>query len=408
MAVIRKIFAQTSWQMLARLVGALSNFLILALVTRSYGEEGTGIFTLALTYLAIFFLLADLGLNAYVLPKLSIPEEANKLFNFRLIWSVVLVFLANLGALVLPVGNPQFNEAVLIGSLSIVLSGIYNSTNLIFQKNLRYDRSSWAALIGALSQIPVVFYLVWLNAPVSLLTLGPLFGWLVNNLLSLIFVGKFFKFEIKEIDLNYPLKTLKAAWPVTLTLLLNVVYFRADAFILAGYRSIAEVGNYNLAYSIFQNVLVIPTFIMNSFYPVMIKNLKESRKKFFSQIKLSARVLLGIATLGTLLSLIFAPIIIQLLTGGDFSGAVDSFRILSLSFPAYFISSLLMWTYLSLKKTKSLVMIYFLGLVVNLALNFIFIPHYSYLAAAWITGFSEYLILILQISILWRYVISDK
>lgn len=403
MKTIFKVFTQTSWQMLARLVGAFSNFLILALVTRTYGEEGTGIFTLALTYLAIFFLLADLGLNAYVLPKLS-KLEANKLFNFRLIWSVLLVFLANLLAAVLPVGSPQFNEAVLIGSLSIVLSGIYNSVNLIFQKNLHYELSSVAALIGALSQIPVVLYLTWFNAPVSLLTLGPLFGWLVNNSLSLILVGKFFKFEIKRIDLSYPLKTLKNAWPVTLTLVLNVVYFRADAFILAGYRSIAEVGNYNLAYSIFQNALVLPTFIMNSYYPIMLKKLSLSRWIFFSQIKKAALILAGLAILGLVLTWLLADVLIRIIAGEGFAGSTLSLKILSLSFPAYFLSALLMWSYLSLKKYQSLVIIYLLGLLTNIGLNFIFIPHYSYLAASLITGISEYLILSLQVYILyWEF-----
>lgn len=406
MTVIRKVFTQTVWQIFARGVGAISNLAVLALVTRSFGEFGTGVFTLALTYLAIFFLIADAGLNAYVLPRFS--KEANKLFNFRLVWSIILVVVANLGALILPFDNPLFNQAVLIGSLSIVLSGIYTSTNLIFQKNLRLDRASIASSIGALSQIPVVYYLISLNGPVSLITLGSLTGWFVNNLVSLFFIRKLYEFRISKIDLDYPLKTIKAAWPISVTLLLNVVYFRSDAFILSTFHSFVEVGTYNLAYSIFSNVLVFPAFIMNSFYPLMLNSLAKGRKIFFDKIKLSAILLLVVAVLGTLLTWVLSPSIIGVIAPGSFAGSVTSLRILSLGFPAFFISSLLMWTMLSLEKYQSLVMVYAAGLVVNSILNFIFIPKYSYLAASWITGISEYLILILQISILWRYVIRDK
>lgn len=398
MKEIKKIFTQTAWQVFARSVGAISNLAVLALVTRSFGESGTGVFTLALTYLAIFFLITDAGLNAYVLPRFS--KDANKLFNFRLVWSIILVVLANLGALILPFENLLFNQAVLIGSLSIVLSGIYTSTNLIFQKNLRFDKASIASSIGALSQIPVVYYLISLNSPVSLITLGPLVGWLINNLISLLFIKKLYEFRILKIDLNYPLKTIKTAWPISATLLLNVVYFRADAFILSTFHSFAEVGTYNLAYSVFSNVLVFPTFIMNSFYPLMLNSLAEGKKIFIDKIKLSAIILLAVAILGMLLTWFLSPFIIGVIAGGGFAGSSASLRILSLGFPAFFVSSLLMWTMLSLKKYQSLVLVYAVGLVVNLILNFIFIPQYSYMAAAWITGISEYLILILQLIIL--------
>ncbi len=107
---------------------------------------------------------------------------------------------------------------------------------------------------------------------------------------------------------------------------------------------------------------------------------------------------------GTLLTLLLAPVIIHLITGGGrFSDSAASLRILSLSFPAYFISSVLMWSLVTLKKYKSMLLIYIAGLLANGVLNFIFIPRYSYIASSYITGVSEYLILALQAVILLRY-----
>lgn len=402
MEQVRKVFVQTFWQLLARGVGALSNILVLAIVTRSFKAEGTGIFTLALTYLSMFFLAADFGLNAYVLPRLEDKDEANKLFNFRLVWSVILVIVANLLVFALPFDNELFRQSVFVGSLSIVLFGISNSTSLIFQSKLRYDQVSLAGLVGALSQIPVILYLTDLKVPVSFLAIGPLFGWLINNLICLLLVKKWFEFRISKIDFSYIMKTVKKAWPISLTLILNVVYFRADAFILSHYHSFGDVGYYNLAYQIFQNGLVLPSFIMNSYYPILLTKLVEGKDLFFKQAKTAGIILLAISVTGLVFSWVLSPFIIQILAGDGFEGSSQALRILSLSFPAYFLSALLMWILVSLKKYYSLVAIYFFGLLINIVLNLVYIPKYSYIGASWITGISEYLILGLQIIILFR------
>jgi O-antigen/teichoic acid export membrane protein len=344
-----------------------------------------------------------LGLNAFVLPRLSDrPQDANKLFNFRLLLSLGLVLIANLVVNFMPFHSPAFNKAVLIGSFSIIASGIFNSCNLIFQKNLRYDRSIIASSLGSLTIIPVVFCLSSINLPAEYLIIGSLLGWITIALLAMLLLNNSLTFNIKKIDLGFA-KKLLAAWPISLTLLLNVVYFRIDTFILSKYFSFAEVGIYNLSYQVFQSILVLPTFIMNSFYPILVASHNESQNKFFKQVKISVLLLFVIAIFGSILTYFLSPVIISLIAGQNgFAGSIESLRILSFSFPAFFVSSILMWTMVTLKRYKLMMAIYFLGLLANFFLNLYFIPRYSYIASSWVTGISEYLILVLQIAFLWK------
>src|SRR3989344_3068752 len=100
MSSLLKISQQTLWQILGKVVTSLSTFVILALIARNYSEEGTGIFTLVLTYLAMFYLLSDFGFNAHALKKYQISnikyqkEEFRKLLGTRILWSISLVILA--------------------------------------------------------------------------------------------------------------------------------------------------------------------------------------------------------------------------------------------------------------------------------------------------------------------------
>lgn len=391
MEVLIKIFKQTFWQILGKVITTLSTFIILGMVARNYGENGTGIFTLALTYLALFYLLSDFGFNAHVLRKGT--GKWQKLLGTRIVWSVVLTFIAVSLLPFWPFANPEFNKAVLLGSLAIISSGIFVNCNLIFQKKLRYDLSVLASGIGTAISLLIFVYLAAVKVEVPVLLLAHAFGWIVIAIASLFLVKRFFAGILPVFDLRYAINLVKDSWPIAATLALNVVYFRADSFMIAYFKGVSDVGIYNVAYLVFQSALVFPTFIMNSYYPLMLRS--------FKGIKMVGFGLLILSFLGVILTLILAPFMIQILTGGGFEGSTRSLQILSLGFPAFFISALLMWILVTKGQYKRMLLIYAAGLVFNLLLNFIYIPQYSFTAASWITVASEYLILgLLAVSLL--------
>lgn len=389
-----KISQQTLWQILGKIVTSLSTFIILGMVARNYGEEGTGVFTLALTYLAIFYLLSDFGLNAHILrkirnPKFEIRNEFRRLLGTRILWSAFLAILA-VGLLPLwPFSTPAFSQSVLFGSLAILGSAIFVTCNLIFQSKLRYDLSIISSSAGALIGLVFFWWVVSNLLTVPQLMLAHLLSWIIIAVTSLLLVKNFLPNLLPIYQFSYLINLFKSSWPIAATLALNVVYFRADSFMISIFRSNSEVGIYNVAYAVFQTALVLPTFIMNSYYPLMLKS--------FSGIKFVGLSLLGLASLGTLIILIIAPFLIQILTGGEFFGSTQSLQILSLGFPAYFLSALLMWVMVAKGAYKVMLTIYAIGLGLNLLLNLIYIPQYSFIAASYVTVISEYLILGMQL-----------
>lgn len=379
------------------MVTTLSTFIILGLVTRNYGKEGTGTFTLTLTYLAMFYMFSDFGFNAHVLKKLKVQGsefmvEWNKLLGTRIIWSAVLVLLA-VGLLPFwPFATPAFVQAVLFGSIAILASAVFVTCNLIFQAKLRYDLSVLASSIGTLVSLAIFVAIASSGWPIPFLLIAHFTGWVVIAIAALLLLKRLLTRIAPIFNKQYSLNLFKQTWPIAATLSLNVLYFRADAFLIAYFKPVADVGVYNIAYSVFQSALVLPTFIMNAYYPIMLRTLNG--------LKFMAAALLGISIFGTILTIFSSPLIINILTGGGFEGSTVSLQILSLGFPAYFLSSLMMWLFISKNKYKLMFLLYTLGLLFNIILNIIFIPKYSFLAASWITVISEYLILVLQAAIL--------
>lgn len=391
------IFKQSLWQTLGKVVTSFSTFIILGLVARNYGEKGTGVFTLALTYLAISYLLSDFGFNAHVLRELKVQSEKckvewQKLLGTRLIWSLVLAILS-VGLLPFwPFATPEFSRAIIFGSLAIIGSGIFVTCNLIFQSKLRYDLSVLASSIGTIFSLIVFIFFTKAHFPISFLLFAHFLGWFVIAVSALVLVRKFLPAVTPLFNLQYAKNLFKSSWPIAATLSLNVLYFRADAFMIAIFKNTADVGIYNVAYSVFQSVLVLPTFIMNAYYPLLLKSLNGVKKVGLG--------LFAISVLGTVLTIFLAPLITGILTGGGFTGSTESLQILSLGFPAYFLSALLMWLLIAKGQYKKTLAIYTFGLIINLLLNFIYIPQYSFIAASWTTVISEYLILIMQAVVL--------
>ncbi len=412
MKEFRKVFSQTSWQILGKAVSSLSTVVIIGLITRSYGETGTGIFTLALTFMAFFGLAVDFGLNAYILPHLLDATAGTywrKLFGLRIILMVVL-FVVGLGvAFFGPFTNPIFRQLILLGlGVSIFESAVFVTCNAIFQSKHKYNYATIAWVSGSLLILCLVYIFHTLNLNLFFAMGAYVSGWVLMPIVSLYFVNKIVSPITPIFSRDFILEALKKTWPISLTLILNVVYFRVDSFIMSVQKSFLDVGIYNLAYAIFQAALVIPTFIMNSFYPILLHSLKSDVKLFRKQILIALGGLLLVSITGTILTLFLAPMIIKIITHQGFAGSIDSLRILALSFPAFFVSALFMWVLISLNKFKTVLVIYLVGLIFNFLANIIFIPIYSYIAASWITDLSEYLILFLQMIIVFIEIRSLK
>ena len=404
MQKLLKISQQTFWQVLGKVVASSSTILILSLVTRNYGVKGTGELTLALLYLAYFATAVDAGINGHLMPKFLSPGFSNvwrKLLGLRLLLGVFLMVIAVVGIIIWPTSDLIFKQLVLLGIIGAILEpAVWTTCSAVFQAKLRYELPVSAWIAGSLVELLVIFVVVKNGLALSYLMVGVIAGWLVMIILPLFLIRKYIQNLWPIFDFRFIKTIMKASWPISLTLVINLIYFRFDSFLLSVIKNFSEVGIYNLSYSIFQSILVLPAFIMNSFYPMMLETLKNQLDRFHSQIKIAAAGLLGFSLVVSLVTYFLSPVAIQIIAGPGFEGSITSLRILSFGLPAYFISALLMWVYISKNMYKKMLLIYMFGLGFNLLANLIFIPQYGFIAASWITGISEYLILILQIIIL--------
>mgnify|MGYP003394112832 CR=1 FL=1 len=404
---LRAISVNTLFQFLIRISTSIPPFVATILVAYYAGFETLGSFTKIVTFVSIFYLLLDFGMNSVFL-KLhfeNTKENLGNLIVLRVLVAIILLPIVFIFATLLPhnlitgTGFSEFEKlGIVIYSFTLVTSSLVLSLQSYLQKKLSYSVSFLPSLFSSF----ILLFIIIFAAKTQNLPLL-LFSYVISG--GILFASLLYVMQ-KKYDLRLATHNFKAfsrvllfsSLPLGILLFLNLVYSKIDTLILSFLRPSVEVGIYGTSYRFFELSIAVPAFLASSVYPILLQsqeNLKEYKILFRKYLLLF--FVASIVT--TLLILLFSPILGFLKS--DFSKVVLPLQILSLSLPFFFMTSLLQWHFLIKGKVKFLIPIYAFGLLINISLNIIFVPIYSYIASALITGLSEAIVFSL---LLWYFV----
>lgn len=413
-----KIFYNTFIQIIGRFFTGLITYLITLILVRQYGPVGFGEFVKILTYVSYFYIMADFGLNAIALKDLSEKEKDEdkifgNLFGMRVFLSLTLLFICLVLLVFIPQGTEQgFTIAarlgIVFGSFTIITQALITTANVLFQKNLQYDKSVFVAAVGYMVTLLFCFLAAKSHFPIAFLSLGYVLGGATSFFLGMVFLKKKFLFKT---DFSYWKEMFLRSLPLGATLILNIIYFKSDAFILTLTRSTEEVGVYGLAYKFFEIALVFPTFFMNSLYPVFLERKKTISGDFQKTLFQGGWFLILSSLLITITVYFLAPYLIGFTAGEKsfgFEGAILALRILALSLPFFFASSFLMWLLVVNNDEKKMPFVYGISMMANIILNLYLIPRFGYIAAAATTFISEAAVVVLLAVVCKKYLFINR
>jgi len=397
------IAKNTLYQIFARGVTSFIGFLITLIIARKFGVLGYGDFTKITSYVALFYLVIDFGLNAFFLQYEN--AKFRNLFYLRMLISIAIFLLLNVIALFLPYNaalGTGFSEGerfgIFIFSFGIFAQSIILSASAVFQKTVNYYFYMVGTIIGSIVNLIVVLIFAFLNFSIVYI----LFGFVLSSFVGALALLLFAKEKILPLSLDgeFAAKIMRASWPLGLMLVFNLVYFRVDMFLLSILKTTQDVGIYGLSYKFFDFLIALPLFLSNAVYPFLIKA-KTDQKLFFNLTGKYFFIFL-IASLIVIAPFWFISPLFTLVKA-DFAASMLPFRILLLSLPFFFTTSFLQWALITLEKQKYLMIVYLLSTVLNIALNIVFIPQFSYVACAMITLVSEGIVFVFLLVPLLEY-----
>lgn len=403
-AHLKKIIANTAAQLVIKFLTSGTTLIVTLLISYFLGFREFGSFTKIITFVSFFYLIVDFGINAIFIKNVKDSEEEFfNLLTLRLIFASLLFTLLLLLSHFLPydtLSNTGFSISeklgIIIFGLTIFSQAIYLSLTSLVQKNLVYKKIVVPNVVASFILILMVLYGV-MTKNLDLILVSYFVSSVILSFILFIDLNKSLNINLKLSHFShFTQKILLSSFPLALVLFLNLIYSKADIFILSLGKSSVDVGIYGLAYRFFEFLIALPTFFSNSVYPILLEN--EPTQKFKVLIKKYLGILFLLSLALTFITFFLSPALSMIKT--DYSFSIAPLKILSLSLPFFFATSLLQWLFIIKNKIKTLIVIYASAMLVNIFLNIVFIPLYSYMASSVVTVVSEALVLVLMLTAL--------
>ncbi|MDP2736338.1 MAG: flippase [bacterium] len=407
MTLSSRVAYNTIVQIIGKAIATILGLAAIAVMARYLREIGFGQYTTIITFLSFFGIIADFGLTLVTAQMISRPGNnqtvlLNNLFSLRLISAVVFLGLAPLMVLFFPY-EPIIKLGVAVAALSFFFTALNQILVGFFQKNLTMTVVAAAEVVSRAVLLGGIIITAYLNLGLLAIMVATVIASLISFIMHYWFSRRFIKISW-QIDFTVWREIIKKSWPLGLTIFFNLIYLRADIFILSLLKSQHDVGIYGATYKVIDVLTALPFMFAGLILPILtaqwasqnfLRFNKVLQKSFDAMIMIGVPLIIGAQFTATPLMLLIA--------GEGFAQSGHILKILILAIGFIFIGCLLAHAVIAIDKQKNIIGAYVFTALTALAGYLIFIPRFSYYGAAWVTVYSEFSIALFSLYIVIKY-----
>lgn len=392
----RRLIKNTGIQLVSQAAAILVSLATTFVLSRYLGVTRFGGLNYIFAFYYFFLILSDMGVNTIVVRECSQkPDEAAKIIGaigaFKTGMAILSVAVAWLivWQVEFPAGlkTPLYLYGLILPLSALQLPGV------IFQVNLN---AGVPAIIGTTKSLANFVFLIVLIA-LGLGLTGYVLALVLSELMTALLVWSSSKAFIKpvwKIDWDLCWKILKSSLALGSATIFVAIINRIDFVMLERMTDLHQVGLYAVLYK-FTNLLeTFPLMIMATLYPVMSRYARENPKKLWSLYRKSMLLFSGIAIpLGIGVSF-FSTLIVRLLFGEKFMEAAPGLQVLIWATVFLYLALAGGNVLISMGREKVSLVINIAAAALNVGLNFLWIPRYGFIGAAWATVCTFFLIFV--------------
>ena len=377
-----------------------------AIAGRVLGPAGFGLYATGAALVEVGRVIASSGLDYLVAREVaSDPSSASRVATnasaVKILAGVVTYFLL-LGLVIWLDYPPPVLGVVLVLGSALFFENLSDVVDAVFQGREQMQATSRAfALSGAF---------LFVSGAAALLGGLGLTGYVACFALSFIvrfgFITRAARREkvaqigASQLQRTEILRMLRAGVPLFGATVLSLIFHRMDLLMLGKMAPEVQVGLYAAAVRIIDVVVLLPRILATAVYPALRRDLERDKGEALRLLAESSRITLLLCSAAGLGVWLLAPLAIRLIPGEAFLPAVGALRVLSfgvvLQGGAHVFARLL----LALDAEREFAFVAFFSLLLNAALNLLWIPRLGIEGAAWATlcSYSASLLLYLVVA----------
>jgi O-antigen/teichoic acid export membrane protein len=441
--VARKILFNTVAQVVAKVIVGLFSVMILKMLTTYLGKQGYGIYKSIYEYLALFAIVADMGLYTVGVREMSKNPDREEMVLGNMMTArtivIVLISVVAFGAAFMideyrGTVAPYAVALAAVGSVFAILTGTVSTA---LQVHLKMEKNSLGSILGKLASLiymaVVIYYffphgctpgeVLFLNnsgaacavsdsAFLQLVGAG-LLGNVVMYMVTGYFAGKLVKIRYR-LDWWFWKEVLWKALPYGVALVLNQVYFRIGSVMLLNMPGFGAnyVATYSAPSTMLEAAGIVPLYFMNAILPFLTRALHAKDGSHKPIIQTSFDLLMMSAMPIVTGTFILAYQFIYLITTPEFltnwaTGYVGSdivLQILIIALLFSFLNGLFGYVLVASEHQDKLLVRNLIGAALTVLLSYLWIPYWGVRGAAFANIITEFYIFVASFLLARRYV----
>ena len=396
--IARVIARNTGVQAAADILGKLASLAFYAVMARELGQDGFGAFTFALSLALVLTTVASFGTDEILARTVARDRTtAPRLLTDALTVNVALGLVAVLGAVGFAFAggyDAEVRAAVALLAAAAVVELGAKSVYATFQAH--DDLRPVAASLVIQRWVTALAGIGAMLAGADVVGVAAIY--LGGALLAFAYAaGRLARMRIgasRRVSAASARALLGMSVALGVTLIVHTVLFRVDAVLLSLIKGNAAVGLYGVAYRLFESTLFISYAFVAALLPTLARLSPHGTPSLGSAFETGTKLIVAaLLPLGAVFALFPEPIL-RLIYGDGFEAAATPMRWLAGAAALYGVGYLSATLLIAQGRQGLLPWISGAVLVLNVALNLLLIPTYSYNAAAAVTSLSEALLAI--------------
>ncbi len=368
----------------ARIITLFLSLLIGIIIARTLGPSGKGLLSVIAMIGAVVLQLGNLGIgsfNIYAISNKSIEKKniiGNSLWSGLIIgiicFLVILIFVFKFPIFFRNI--PRSYLLIYLLSLPFIFWSNFFSSILTGEQKFR-KLNIFIIVTQAINLIGIILLLLVFKSNVFYVLAWYALVNVIGAILPMSFV-----FLRNGFHLNWNLKVLKKSlnygFKICLAGIFAFLILRVDLYMVNFFKGMAEAGFYSLASSFGNIFFLLPFSIATVIFP-KINAENKSKKELIAKYSRISLFLVFLMAIGALL---FIKLVIGLLYGQAFLPSVQPIILLLPGLIAFSVATVLGQYFMSIGYPLKITISWFLVAVLNIILNFIYIPQYGMIAAA--------------------------
>lgn len=402
MNTVQRIARNTTVLLVAQVASYLLGFFYMMYTARYLGPGSFGVLSFALAFTGIFAVFGDLGLRPLTVREVARDKSLAPKYLANVSLIKMILVAVTFGLIALTINLMDYPEETIKVVYLLALFVIFQTfTQMFYSIFQAFERMEFQA-IGQILNAAVILagVIIAMKYSFSIIGFASLYVIASAVVLGYSFAVMKLKFsnpaasaaKVIEFDWSFWKPTMKEALPFGLTGMFVMIYTYIDSVMLSLMQGDAVVGWYNAAYRLILVLIFIPVAFgiavfpsMSRFYITSQSSLRLAIEKYFKYM-----VILGIPIgVGTTL---LAQRIILLIFGMGYAHSIIALQILIWAIVITFAGAAFVKLFESTDRQIVVAKVAGICMAVNIILNLLLIPRFSYVGASVATVVTEFIL----------------